>query len=384
MAQTFIPLTDSTLKDSNSTLVVKKSRRSQNPSIVLQEAKNDDQIVSLHLLGIVLTERTLPDLILLLESRKWKFVFFSYCGAGPCINCQPLARVLARTKICKLLLQDTVELTAGLLMEKRLSGIESLNIRHRHGLTNSQCMLLGKLVSASKGLKELSLRGTPIVSGALLAPGLAISYHLETLVLADTSPSEQCLADLVMVSKRKNSFQPAIQATKRLLSSRRSNLRVLDLSHLNLGNTHATILAQLLTENERLEQLNISFNKINDKGLEIFALKLPQMKHLAKVSLLPNLWTKAKPLCDAMQQNTSVEYLDSLLFLPEATMLRYYTTVNRGGRRLLKNSDSVPLGLWPSILERAGRIKYYVQNEPQARADAIYCLLKNGPVFFQK
>jgi hypothetical protein len=242
--------------------------------------------------------------------------------------------------------------------------------------------MLGKLVSCSKGLKELSLRGSPIASGALLAPGLAISYHIETLILGESYLSPKSIADLVVVANKRRS-QPAIQATLRLLSSPQSNLQALDLSHLNLRNEHAGIIADALIKNTSLEELNLSFNSIGNYGLEIFARHLPKMRHLVKVSLQPNPWNNGKVLCDAMRQNTSVEYLDSLLFLPEAEMLRYYTTINRGGRRLCCDSD-VPLGLWSIVLERAGRINYYVQDEERAKADAIFYLLKNGPVFFQK
>jgi hypothetical protein len=228
------------------------------------------------------------------------------------------------------------------------------------------------------------LRGSPIASGALLAPGLAISYHIETLILGESYLSPKSIADLVVVADKRRS-QPAIQATLRLLSSPQSNLQALDLSHLNLRNEHAGIIAEALIENTSLEELNLSFNSIGNHGLEIFASHLPQMKHLVKVSLQPNPWNNGKVLRDAMRQNTSVEYLDSLLFLPEAEMLRYYTTINRGGRRLLQccNSD-VPLCLWSIVLQRAGRINYYVQEEEHAKADAIFYLLKNGPAFFQK
>jgi hypothetical protein len=365
-----------------STLVVKKAKWSADPSLVLQEAQRDENISSLHLIGLIFTENTIPDLIALLESRCWRFVYFLHCNPAPGVSCRLLTRVLSKTRIYKLLLQDSVGLTECLLTEPRIHGILSLAIRQRQGLSNSQCLMLGKLVSCSKGLKELSLRGSPIASGALLAPGLAISYHIETLILGESYLSPKSIADLVVVANKRRS-QPAIQATLRLLSSPQSNLQALDLSHLNLRNEHAGIIADALIKNTSLEELNLSFNSIGNYGLEIFARHLPKMRHLVKVSLQPNPWNNGKVLCDAMRQNTSVEYLDSLLFLPEAEMLRYYTTINRGGRRLCCDSD-VPLGLWSIVLERAGRINYYVQDEERAKADAIFYLLKNGPVFFQK
>eukprot|EP00980_Cylindrotheca_fusiformis_P015922 scaffold4661_cov108-Cylindrotheca_fusiformis.AAC.5 len=391
MALTYSEPSTPTVSSRNlSTLVVKKSRWSPDPSLVLQEAQKDDNISSLHLFGLIFTENSIPELVELLEGRSWRIVYFMQCHPTPGVSCRLLSRALSQTRISKLLLHDSAELSSSLLMEQKLNGIQGLTLRQRQGLSNSQCLMLGKIVSCSKGLKELSLRGTPIASGALLAPGLAISYHLETLIIGETYLSAKSLSDLVVVANPKR-CQPSIQATLRLLSSPQSNLKALDLSHLNLRSEHATVIAKALVDNNScLEQLNLSFNNIGNKGLEAFARHLPQMKCLSKVSLQPNPWDNGTVLCSAMQQNTSVDYLDSLLCLPEAEMIRYYTTINRGGRRLVQQNQvhddidkDVPLGLWSLVLERAGRINYYTEHGQQAKADSIFYLLRNGPVFFQ-
>ncbi|KAL3942133.1 MAG: hypothetical protein SGBAC_003633 [Bacillariaceae sp.] len=422
----------------SNTLVVKRSRCSHDPTPILENAQKNDQITSLHFIGLQFSEAAILRLIQLLQSPRnvtnnvsnfsgWNYIFFSNChfpdpsigGCSPTsanknlrrlsyhrppsreTPCQKLARVLAQTQIQKLLIQDSMHLTSALLDHgKILCNTKGLTIRQRQGLTNTQCQALGKLVACSKGLTELSLRGTPIPSGALLAPGLAISYHLETLILGESYLSKQSLNDLVLAAPDQKaidyghttstSLVTSIQATYRLLNSPQSNLSALDLSHLQLTDNHVELLAPLLTNpNSKLQQLNLSFNQIGDRGLAIFCQHLPQMHKLSKVSLNPNPWKDSKILCDAMKKNTSIEYLDSLLFLPEAKMLRYYTTVNRGGRRLLQQhrqtgGEGIPLGLWANVLERAGKAQYFVQDQEQAKANSIYYLLSNGPVFFDQ
>mmetsp|Transcript_10355 Transcript_10355/g.24988 ORF Transcript_10355/g.24988 Transcript_10355/m.24988 type:complete len:469 (-) Transcript_10355:253-1659(-) len=430
--------TSSPTVTASNTLVVKRSRWSNDPSPILENAQKNDQITSLHFIGLQFSDAAILRLIQLLQSprnltndasnfSRWNYVFFSNCHfPNPSIGgsssipvsasnrwrrsnyqppsksapCQQLARVLAQTQIQKLLIQDSMNLTSALLEHgKTLQNTKGLTIQQRHGLTNSQCQALGRLVACSKGLTDLSLRGTPIPSGALLAPGLAISYHLETLILGESYLSKQSLNDLVLAPPDRKAINyglstsnlaTSIQATYRLLNSPQSNLSALDLSHLHLNDNHVEVLAPILTDpNSKLLQLNLSFNDIGDRGLAIFCQHLPKMHKLSKVSLNPNPWKDGKMLCNAMKENTSIEYLDSLLFLPEAKMLRYYTTINRGGRRLIQQQrqtggEGTPLGLWANLLERAGKVQYFVQDQEQAKANSIYYLLSNGPVFFDQ
>jgi hypothetical protein len=101
--------------------------------------------------------------------------------------------------------------------------------------------------------------------GALLAPGLEISYHIKTLMLGESCLlSMKSIADLVVVPNKRRS-QPAIQATLRLLSSPQSNLQALDLSHLNLRNEHAGNIAKAWIDNTCLEE-NLSFNSVGNHG----------------------------------------------------------------------------------------------------------------------
>jgi hypothetical protein len=231
---------------------------------------------------------------------------------------------------------------------------------------------------------------------------------LEKLVLADTSLSLQGLADLVVVAAASPTTTTptrrlyyGIAATRSLLVSSCKNnnqLRILDLSHLHLQDHHAGAIGKALTlTDSRLEELNLSFNDIGCDGIVQLSHYLKDIHHLRKLALTPNPWgatcinnAGGQALLQGMQQNTSIEYLDSLLFIKQAPMLRYCTTMNRAGRRILLNDNNnnddddkaIPLGLWSQLLERTGMILYGADNETKSQVDALHYLLRNGPVLF--
>jgi hypothetical protein len=125
-----------------------------------------------------------------------------------------------------------------------------------------------------------------------------------------------------------------------------------------------------------------------------FGRQLRQMKWLKKLSLgslfleeysegpFPEYY---EPLIQAMQENYSIECFEvKKCGTPQQyDILRYYAHLNHAGRRILETTPFVPVGLWPWILERAGRSNYfetsctgYVQ---ECRANAIYFFLQHCP-----
>lgn len=403
------------------TLVVRQNAWSADPVHIIQQGKNDERIVNLHLQGITFTEKNVQALTELLQFRFFSFVLIHQCDTGFLEKNHygwfGLAKALA-DQVNDLLIDETGDLLTIVLEQKRLQ-FQNLTIRLRkHGLTVEQCLMLGKRIANSPELKRLSLKETDIHAPALLAPGIATCYHLETLILADTSSmpaasprvQQQALADLLLVSntnsRNKNAANPryppkpkyGIGAVLRLLLSPASCLKVLDLSNLHLQDEHAATLAKALTINNTLEQLNLSFNDIGLAGVLEVAHHLPRMQKLRKLALKPNPWGDndrdegGQALLEGMKHNVSIEYLDSLLMIPQAPMLRYYTILNRGGRRIVMNGNSsngnkpVPRALWPIILERASKIFYGVAEEKKAKLDALYYFLRNnGPVLiFQR
>jgi hypothetical protein len=61
-------------------------------------------------------------------------------------------------------------------------------------------------------------------------------------------------------------------------------------------------------------------------------------------------------------------------------LLHYYTRLNRGGRRLVLGQETIPMGLWPLVLERANRLDFDHCSNSNGRAEVLYCLL-HVPIF---
>jgi hypothetical protein len=435
------------------TLVVRQSRWSPSPESVLGDAQRDSKIVNLNLLGLSLTTSVLNALVQTLTTRTWNQVHIHQCHTMD-LDCRELGQALT-TQVRSLVLSGSSDLLNAVLDNPSpttttttttttettsTTTLQKLTINQpRTGLKETQCLQLGKFLAGTPHLQALSLKGTGLQAPGLLAPGLSTAKRLRTLILSDTGLGEQGRADLVVCCLKNNNDgkrQFGIGAVQRLLLSPSSSLSLslstsltnsnnylvaLDLSNLHLQDGHAAKLFQALagsssnndnnnsnsssssSSSSRLEQLNLSFNDITCDGIVAISRYIPRLQHLSKVSLKPNPWGSrgATALVAALRQNTSIEYLDSLLLIRQAPLLRYYTALNRGGRRIILSSSAqktkttkttkttqvvvvkvVPLGLWPLILERAWKISYepasYFDDDPKAKFHAVYYLLRNG------
>lgn len=159
----------------------------------------------------------------------------------------------------------------------------------------------------------------------------------------------------------------------------------------------------LLGETAILQRLYI-YNKgiSEEKWIEFFE-KIPRMKSLERLALTTEVFVKYSDslrtaLLDALWQNSVLESckiyddndpeltnLDEKVFLSKVSIP---VCLNRAGRNALRNSPSgQPLlkGLWPLILERAMKLKYYSVVDPwnspsltSTRTDAVYWLLREN------
>lgn len=128
-----------------------------------------------------------------------------------------------------------------------------------------------------------------------------------------------------------------------------------------------------------------------------FAQELPRIKCLKRVHLNLNPWEgndrsckdNYEERCAALLQGLLVNY--SLEFLnmsrnrnsPVEILLQYYCNLNRAGRRILATpSTNVPVGLWPRILERAGKDKYNVWDMTSIEATMQIAKYRANAIFF--
>jgi Ran GTPase-activating protein (RanGAP) involved in mRNA processing and transport len=135
-----------------------------------------------------------------------------------------------------------------------------------------------------------------------------------------------------------------------------SSLRILDLTNRAIADEDAERLCRVLCESNRtLVELRLGMNKITDQGIQVLANMMPQMSaSLERLSLWGNPFTDkgVKVLAEGLAKNFTLVELDLTIHYRLTEEIPYYCGVNRAGRRLWYSTASVPLGLWPLILER--------------------------------
>ena len=190
-----------------------------------------------------------------------------------------------------------------------------------------------------------------------------------------------------------------------------------------------------------VEELNLGFNNITDHGIvNGLAKYMPNMFKLRRITLNPNPFTKKRggeAIVHALKHsNYIVEHIDTLFCLQSPLLcneIRYYTNLNRGGRRILRptastvetagvdpfassssvaasiedgtastsgnnqakaswsDSNDIPISLWPTLLGRVSRVKYHSVTEgycsngasQRIQLDVMYHLVNNaGPTMF--
>ena len=193
----------------------------------------------------------------------------------------------------------------------------------------------------------------------------------------------------------------------RLLQNPQSRLQVLDLNGLGLEDDHFIAIVQALPASH-VSKLDVGNNNIQSRAIIEFAKELPNIQPLKSISLGPNPWLleTSGPQCSAqseecwtalvegMMGNFSVEELDAFslvevsAYYPHIQLLMHFLNLNRAGRHILVTSDSIPVGLWPHVLERAGKTITYHPHQTfdlqRIRVNAVYFMVQNCPHFVMK
>jgi Leucine Rich repeat len=146
-----------------------------------------------------------------------------------------------------------------------------------------------------------------------------------------------------------------------------------------------------------LEELNLFGNRITDHGLALIVRKIPQFRKLRTLWLGQNPFypAAAEGLLEMMKTNytimdVSVRCFEDSQMDKIQEQLDHYCRLNRGGRRILASPTStIPLSLWPLLMERTQRVfggdsdrDVSVTNIHSHSVDALYCLLR-GPAIFE-
>jgi len=208
-------------------------------------------------------------------------------------------------------------------------------------------------------------------------------------VLRDILVHPDCHLEAVDLGLQRRSVNVSLLALA--IAQNPPSLKRLYLSNCGLVDSKVFPLINALTLNTHLESLDLSKNRqLTDQFLIYLGHHLPRL-HLTSLNVLnlhPSSGSPAamRAMSEGLRQNTHLELL-RLVFWKELISSRWiqvYINWNRGGRRALE--EKVPLALWPLILERAQKCRYYcpllVQNN--AHDDAIYYLLRHEPALWQQ
>ena len=211
--------------------------------------------------------------------------------------------------------------------------------------------------------------------------------QLEVLIMALSSHSSLLWLDLANNTLGTKS----ISALRSLLiqnggddeTSSKPSTRLAGLTMTSCGITDddAVRLAMALRHNETLEHLHLSENCITDRGIQLFADELRNLKTLKTLDLFQNEFNAgAKYLVDALQTNVDLDHLLMDRHIKCYDEIQYQMSLNRGGRRFLAAS-AAPLALWPLVLERCQKISFFYREKRVGREDILFYLL-HGPVLF--
>ena len=143
-------------------------------------------------------------------------------------------------------------------------------------------------------------------------------------------------------------------------------LKQLNLSISDLEDHHLAGIARLLPASQ-VQEIGFVQTKVQCRGVLEFARYLPEMHSLTYIDLAIDPFEKdsleARTECGAtfllgLMQNTSITWVDDMQSFPQLLFLCHYISLNRAGRKFLTPpsslEQSIPVGLWAHILERAG------------------------------
>lgn len=298
---------------------------------------------------------------------------------------QVFASLLARRTTCLVLSEVEWPEILDALSNVAQFEIEYLCV-YKRVLSASECKSLGNLIQRCVHLTGLDIKTMYIEETHALAEGLAHAFHLREFSFEETwrtgfRRNHPALVDTVVGTDGNGMI--------RCLLSPQSQLRKLDLAEMHLDDRHfMAIVTRLPTL--QLEHLLLTENKIQSHGVLEFARLLPRIKCLKTVFLNSNPWEDTQEGCQVccsallqgMVKNCSIEYLgfarDDRSPLPN--LLRYYSHLNKAGRRILATSNVVPAGLWPFILQRAWKIS----SLSVFRVDSIHYFLQNRPALMHR
>jgi hypothetical protein len=248
------------------------------------------------------------------------------------------------------------------------------------GVTDAQVSQIAEALLSNPSLRELKLDGTE-------------QFGVQGIkALANLVSKNRKLETLGLLSKNGILASPIHPLVKSLKGH--PCLKYLDLSYTGLSDADLGNLVEVLSTCSRLEKLDLSWNKLTHNGLELLASQ-PLPSALRRLSLRGNNFDEKKMprlILRLLQDNPQLCSIVGWDVGAEEVLggeIKHFMDLNESGRNLLgKDQSSVPLSLWPLVLERANGLfavgNDVAQPEQDARrANAVFHLLQ-GPALMQR
>jgi Ran GTPase-activating protein (RanGAP) involved in mRNA processing and transport len=324
--------------------------------------------------------------------------------------------------------EDAVQfLPVGRLLHSKNSVLQYLRLSF-YELDVVTALGLSQGLEQTTSLVDLCLSGTRRCGRhvELLSRGLQRNRTLTSLGMADCQLSDECIADLVtalqghatlgsldlsnnscaqrgllalreMVAQTPNLHTLDLKMQRQRLDlsllapalHSNTSLKKLGLSNTSLQDDDVMCLVDALLHNTTLQDLDLSDNrKVSDVALLHLAQRLPRL-HLVTLNLrkLQNRGSESvlQAMAEGMRDNDTLQLLRIHYWrhVQYTRQILFCANANRGGRRILRQQETVPLGVWPHVMERAFRKSYFCPLAQQAGIDNTYYLLRNAPVLWE-
>lgn len=264
--------------------------------------------------------------------------------------------------------------------------------------------LLCRGLQRNKTLTSLGMADCQLIDTCIADLVTALQGHatLQSLDLSNNSCAQQgllALREMIVQTPNLHTLDLKMQRQRLDLSlfapaflqsnNNNSSLKKLGLSNTSLQDNDVICLVDALLHNTTLQDLDLSDNRnVSDVAVLHLALHLPRL-HLVTLNLrkLQNRGSESvlQAMAEGMRDNDTLQLLRIHYWrhVQYTRQILFCANANRGGRRLLRQQETVPLGVWPHVMERAFRKQYFCPLAQRAGIDNTYYLLRNAPVLWE-
>ena len=392
----------------------------------LQKAKDEEIFVStLEVRATFLDEAVIEAITDLLLAKQVETVQLDDCGAY--LNKQAIRMARALGNVKNLRLSEPTFLCQFFLDCLLMSATKLANLRIQDHLSVDQIGALSKGLKENVGLRVLDLSRSRLDDVSILASGLCENKNLNCLKLRSVSLNDQNIGDIVESLKNhptltsldlsfnhfrnldhvsdlvrsttcirelflgyQNVWQaPKLDVTQLTRALKiNSSLTKLSLARNKLNDGDAEVLASALLENTTLQDLDLRENKITDCGITSLTLAVSLNTAIKRLNVANNPFAEqgTEALLATVMKNFNIVHIELNDCSNTAWQIRYYASLNKGGRRLFVENPSI--SVWPLALEKVNNIDWLRESSGSfkisagsEKLDVLYYLLR-GPALF--